>query len=297
MMSELYKLLKNKEIISILDGDKSFGEFNNVQISMPYLSGPDLCAISTTFGLPIEYGWNGGALSRWMYLENLLEYCLNNNKIQQLLSYLFAKDKFVDRLRNLSPEEIEEAYTEIVTTIIKQISGILYFSGNEFTVVSKKFIVKPINAVVELEAPTIKVVDSDYIKGLSERALLDIDNSNYDSAITKCRTLLEEVFCYVIELKNEKPFENGDIGNLYKQVKDLYNMHQSKEIEKRINMLLSGLEKILTAISQMRNNDSDAHGVGSKRIKIQDYHARLFLNASIMMSDFILAVAHKNNYK
>ncbi|TGE31345.1 abortive infection family protein [Desulfosporosinus sp. Sb-LF] len=295
MMNELYKLLKNKEIISILDGDKTFGQINDVQISMPYLSGPDLCALSTTFGLPVEYGWNGGALSRWMYLDNLLEYCINNNKMQQLLSCLFAKNKFIDKLKNLTTEEIEETYAETVNTLIKQISGILYFSGNEFTLVNKQFIVKPINAIVEVEAPTIKVIDSAYIKGLSERALVDIDNSNYDSAITKCRTLLEEVFCYVIELKNEKPSENGDIGSLYKQVKDLYDMHQSKDIDKRINMLLSGLEKILTAISQMRNNDSDAHGVGSKRIRIQDHHARLFLNASIMMSDFILAVAYRKD--
>lgn len=295
MMSDLFKLLKNKEIISILDGDKTFGEIDNVLISMPYLSGPDLCAISTTFGLQVEYGWNGGALSRWMYLDNLIDYCVDKNKIQQLLSYLFAKDKFVDKLKNLTTQEIEETYFKIINTIIKKISEVLYFSGNEFTVINKQFIVKPINTVIEVEAPTIKVIDSDYIKGLSERALFDIDNSNYDSAITKCRTILEEVFCYVIELRNVTPSDNGDIGTLYKQVKDLYNMHQSKDVDKRINSLLSGLEKILTAISQMRNNDSDSHGVGSKRIKIQDHHARLFLNASIMMSDFILAVAHRNN--
>lgn len=294
-MNELYKLLKNKEIIAILDGDKDFGETYGIQISMPYLSGPTLCSISTTFGLQVEYGWNGGALSRWMYLENLIEYCIENNKIQKFLSYLFGKDKFVNKLSNLNPQEIDKAYTEIVNTIVNQISGILYFGGNEFIVVNRQFIVKPINAIVEVEAPIIKVIDRAYIKGLSERALEDIDKSNYDSAITKCRTLLEEVFCYAIELKNEKPSESGDIGTLYKQTKDLYNMHQSKDIDKRINMLLSGLEKILTAISQMRNSDSDAHGVGSRRINIQDHHARLFLNASIMMSDFILAVAHRDN--
>lgn len=39
----------------------------------------------------------------------------------------------------------------------------------------------------------------------------------------------------------------------------LYNMHQDKNLDKRFNGLLSGLEKILTAISEMRNKDSDAH--------------------------------------
>ncbi len=45
--------------------------------------------------------------------------------------------------------------------------------------------------------------------------------------------------------KAKKPSESGDIGKLYNQVKQLYNMHQSKDMDKRINGLLSGLEKIL----------------------------------------------------
>lgn len=70
-------------------------------------------------------------------------------------------------------------------------------------------------------------------------------------------------------------------------------MHQSKDIDKRINGLLSGLEKILSAIAEMRNKGSDAHGVGEKRIKIADHHARLFVNSAIIMADFILSVSEK----
>lgn len=71
----------------------------------------------------------------------------------------------------------------------------------------------------------------------------DISDGNYDSAITKSRTLVEEVFCYVIEKKGVEPSESGDMGKLYNQVKQLYNMHQDKDVDKRINGLLSGLEK------------------------------------------------------
>ena len=37
---------------------------------------------------------------------------------------------------------------------------------------------------------------------------------------TKSRTLLEEVFCHAIEAKKITPVTSGDIGSLYKQVKD-----------------------------------------------------------------------------
>ena len=123
----------------------------------------------------------------------------------------------------------------------------------------------------------------------------DITDGNYDSALTKSRTILEEVFCYVIEKKGENPSDKGDIGKLYNQVKTLYNMHQHKDMDKRINGLLSGLEKICSAIADMRNKVSDSHGVGAKRINIKDYHAHLCVNSALAMADFILAVS--NNVK
>ena len=70
-------------------------------------------------------------------------------------------------------------------------------------------------------------------------------------------------------------------------------MHQDKDNDVRINTLLSGFEKILTSISEMRNNVSDSHGVGQKRLSIKDYHARLYVNSAITMAEFILSV--KNN--
>ena len=145
-----------------------------------------------------------------------------------------------------------------------------------------------------IDTPSIKNISRDYIKDISNRASKDIDNNEYDSAITKSRTLLEEVFCFAIEKQGQNSSVKGNINELYKQVKSLYNMHQNMALDKRINELLSGLEKIISAISNMRNENSDAHGVGIRRIIINDYHARLFVNAATTIADFILSVVeHK----
>ena len=151
--------------------------------------------------------------------------------------------------------------------------------------------------MVEIKAPAIKNIDREYIRSISKRAMEDVDKKNYDSAITKSRTLLEEAFCYVIEKDNKTPSTSGNMSDLYKQVKDSYNMHGDANIDKRINTLLSGLEKIVSAISEMRNKDSDAHGVGASRIKIDEYHARLFVNVAMAMADFILSVEKKAHTK
>ena len=261
---------------------------------MPYLCGSRLCEISTDFGLPKTYSWKGGAQSRWIYLRDIIDHCIEHKRMSELLSFLFSKEQFSRILSGYTADVIESSYSKITTTVIEQINGILYFGGNELIQISGKFLVRPIGTVVSVAAPTIRIIDRSYIKDLSERAMKDVTDENYDSAITKSRTLLEEVFCYVIEKKNETPVDNGDIGKLYNQVKQLYNMHQSKELDKRINGLLSGLEKILNAISEMRNKDSDSHGVGARRISISEHHARLFVNSAMTMADFILAVGDKN---
>lgn len=294
-----FELLREKSILSILDGDVDFGmlEINGtdsgIKISMPYLSGPTLCEISNKFGLPVTYGWNGGAQSRWAYLDDLLAHCIQNKRESDLLAFLFSKGQFVDKLRGQTPEVIEYAYAQIVNAVIDQINGALYFGGNELVQLGKEFVIRKLGSTISVAAPSVKTIDRSYITDLSDRALKDVIDGNYDSAVTKARTLLEEVFCYVIEKKGEAPSESGDIGKLYNQVKQLYNMHQSKDMDKRINGLLSGLEKILSAIAEMRNKGSDSHDVGAKRINIADHHARLFVNSAMTMADFVLAVSEK----
>ncbi len=298
--NKLFGLLRNKKIIEILDGDIKYGDYefedgSTIKISMPYLSGADLCALSTRFGLPVTYSWNGGALSRWQYLDELFEYCIKYNKCSSLLAHMFSLNQFSKLLKGYDAEEIKNAHKVIVNTIIGEINGILVWGGNELAIVGNNFIVHPIESKIEIVAPAIKTIDREYIISISSRAMRDVEQNDFDSAITKARTLLEETFCYVIEKKNEVPSDSGDMSKLYKQVKTLYNMHNDANTDRRINTLLSGLNSIVSAISEMRNKDSDAHGVGSNRINIDEHHARLFVNAAMTMADFIISVYKKQS--
>lgn len=299
-----FRLLMNKDIYAILDGDTKYEDYkfsddqSTVPISMPYLSGPNLCDLSTFFGLSVTYSWSGGGnLSRWEYLDNLFEYCIKAERCSDLLSYLFSKQQFAHMFLGHDVNVIDAAHKFYIDTIMGKINGILYFGGNELVENGGKFAVRKIGDKVEIRAPRIKSIDRSYIRMISVRAHEDVEQKNFDSAITKSRTLLEEVFCYVVEQKKKKPSISGNINSLYKQVKDLYNMHGNEDTDRRINALLSGLEKIVSSISEMRNKDSDAHGVGAARISIDEHHARLFVNAATTMADFILSVEEKANGK
>lgn len=296
-MPNSFELLKTKEIYAILDGDTKYGEYEftdgrTITISMPYLSGPDICSISMIFGYYIEYS----KLSRWQYFDNLFDHCIKNDKCSDLFLYLFSKEQFSKLFpRDLGADEIDKAYQHFFDLVIDKINGILYYGGNELVFLGNQFIIKTIGSKIQIQAPRIKSIDREYVKNISARALDDIEQGNFDSAITKARTLVEETFCYVIEKKSEEPSTSGDINKLYRQVKDLYNMHPNPNADRRVNTLLSGLEKIISAVAEMRNKDSDAHGVGAARLSIEEHHARLFVNAAISMADFILSVENKQN--
>lgn len=297
-MNSNYELLKSKEILSILDGDTTIEEIDAKAIKMPYLSGPNLCDLSQKFGCFQEYNWGNSKkpnLSRWMYLDNLLTHLIEHNNVSEFLKYMFSKERFSDELRNLNNvKEIEERYNYIIKAVIDKINSILYFNGIELCNINNQYIIKKIDEQITIEAPNINSIDIEYVKDISARAIKDIEENNYDSAITKARTLLEEVFCYVIENKGNTPSDSGNIQTLYKQVKDLYNMHTNNEMDVRIKKLLSGLEIIVQSLAEMRNNGSDSHGLGSKRIEVKSHHARLCVNSASSMAEFILSIANNN---
>ncbi len=67
-MNTNFNLLKNKEIIAILDGDFQIEEVDGIRIAMLYLNEPMLCELSQKFGCYQEY-YRGNSsktnLSRW----------------------------------------------------------------------------------------------------------------------------------------------------------------------------------------------------------------------------------------
>lgn len=286
MGKELDRLLCQKEIYEILDGDTVLRATDEGEVKMPYLSGPVLSDMSNNFGVPSCYG----SQSRWCYVDDMMQSAVDAGRISELLKMFFGNQKFAEIVEGGTAEQLEKSRTEIVSLAVGTINKRLFFGGNELRQVGNEYAVVPIGEVVAIDLPKLQVIDREYVKQLSKRAMDDVENDRLDSALTEARTLLEEVFCYVIEARNVSPSDKGDINRLYGQVADLYNMHASKDMDRRINTLISGLNKVISSIAEMRNKNSDAHGVGERRVTIRDYHARLVVNSAATVADFILSV-------
>ncbi|WFC04183.1 abortive infection family protein [Lactiplantibacillus pentosus] len=306
---EKYNLLKNKEIAKILDGDETFGDFEStnanpyfgfstLKIGLPRLSGREICDVAKMFGSTLEYDGNN---SRWQYMFDLIDYGVKSGRIDNMLAYLFDDSNFVRNVNGLNKDEFERFHSKSVESALERINTLLHFGGNKLIIDGKKVHIVSVNpSTPKISVKNVKTIDRNYIKSLSDRAVTNVDSGHYDSALTQARTILEETFDYVLEKRNIQPSSKGDINKLYKQVKDEYKMHENKNADKRINRLLSGLENIVSAVSEMRNKNSDSHGVGESRLTIDKHHARLAVNSATTMADFILSVEKKsagdNNY-
>ena len=290
-----FKALLKKDIYAILDGDTILRvkkEDEAYEIKMPNLSGQQLVDMCKTFGLYRQYG-----ASRWTYVDDLLKYGIQNDRCDEILSYIFDKERFISLTRLSSPEEVDEAYKTIVNAAIDRINSILYLGRTELQCVNGNFYVTEIGKTVSVSSTNIKLINVPYVRSLRERCEEDFLASNYDSVITKSRTLIEEVLIHILEQNRVVPSEKGDLNLLYNQVKKLFGMQQSPQYDKRINSMLGGLEKIVSAVCEMRNNDSDAHGAGSRRINIRDYEARLTMNSAITFCEYYLDIEkhHREN--
>ena len=216
-----FSLLINKDIIAILIGDVNvFGSY-----SLPRMSGPNLCNLCTQFGLKRTYEWGGANSSRWGYMYDLLEFLNKQGRVGDLLSYLMDMSRF-DELNGLGDlEKVKETYRAIVESAIRMINSHLLIARKEVRIVHNKFIMASIGEDISFETPKVKVINSEYIKELPDRIKDDIANKDYDSVITKSRTLLEEVLIHIIEkMTFERYKSNGNLIKIYQDATELLNM-------------------------------------------------------------------------
>lgn len=234
--------------------------------------------------------------SRWEYMQDLMKHLNPQGRIPDLLSYLMQQDRFKNLIGVGNIQKVDETYKGVIKSAIDAINAQLVIARVELRLVNKTFVLTRAGEEVVIETPKVKNITSQYIRELLDRIKDDLDNKDYDSVITKSRTLLEEVLIFIIEkMTFERYKSSGDLVKMYQDATELLNMRQKSDWDKRINELLDGLHKIVNAISSMRNMNSDAHGAGSGRINIKKREALLAAHSSMMLAEYWLSVFEKRD--
>lgn len=285
MKDDSFKILRKKEFYEFLEGSgPTLAEYKGTEYGMPYYTASELASICTNFGCG---DYPGG--SRWTYVEALLDFAIAEERCDELLCFFFSEERFSNLNDLRTMDEIDTVYQSIVKAAIAYINTTIRLSRRELVFADGHFYIVETGKKPVIETPKLNILSVPYVLGLRERCNNDLLSGNFDSVITKSRTMIEEILVQILE--NNKCFNipRGDIIKQYNEVKNLYGMQQSKEYDARINSLLSGLERIVQAVAEMRNANSDAHGVGSRRINIRECEARLVMNASITFCEYILS--------
>jgi hypothetical protein len=238
-----------------------------------------------------EFGlkdFQGG--SRWEYVEAMLEFAINNAKCDELFQ-LFFDLRYFENLKEIGPlPEIEQVHQMVVSAAISEINKIILLTKKKLQCIEGHYYIVEIGQAPVIETSKFETDSISYVRSLRNRCEDDLVNGHFDSVVTKSRTLMEETLIHILERKNIPRQSHGDIYKLYSQVKESLHMVQNKSYDKRVNGLLSGLEKIVQNIAEMRNTTSDAHGVGSSRIRIKEREARLIMNSSITFCEYMLSI-------
>ena len=291
---EKFKILLQKDIYELLEGSgsgASLVKFNGKEYGMPYYSATMLEKLCREFGVTDTLGG-----SRWNYVETLMKYAIENQRCDELFRVLFDETRFTNLQDIEDLDDVDKVYKQIIFAAIKQINHFIRLSRNKLVYIDGHFMIVENGKVPVIDTPKLNVRSIPYVQGLRERCKADFQSGNYDSVITKSRTMIEEILVQILEENSLDEITKGDVIKLYNQVKSINNMQQTSDKDKRVNSVLSGLERIVQSIAEMRNANSDAHGVGSKRITIRECEARLVMNSAITFCEYIISI-HDKHYQ
>lgn len=134
---------------------------------------------------------------------------------------------------------------------------------------------------------TFKRVDWEHVQDAWRKAL-DRREIDPDGAITAARTLLETVCKHILDEKDVMYDDKMDLPKLYGKTAEQVNLAPSQHTEQVIKQILGGCNTVVEGIGSLRNSLGDAHGKGSKHLKVSSRHAELTVNLAGTTATFLI---------
>lgn len=122
-----WNVILNRKILDLFIGDGSLK--NNViygEYAMPHMNGEEICNFGKKIGCIINY--NEEKLARWQYMERIVNYAIQNDKINDFFKNLISMERFeylVDE--NTYVNSPQEYYWNIVNSLFVRINDYLQF--------------------------------------------------------------------------------------------------------------------------------------------------------------------------
>lgn len=248
--------------------------------SAPYLSGPKLVRFYNECGFDDVYG--DGFPSRWRYSKDKI---VEINGTQRLKIIL---EEFVDPRRFDGDEALTEKVVSEINQLIKYDGFALIKRGDLYKIADTKgnFI----------EPEVVSTIGHEFVKEQIQKCRQKIESEDFNGAITNARTLCEAVFIHIIETVEAVEVKNdGNLLSLWSRVKKALRIDLNKsEVPDFIFQILSGLSSSVNGLAGISNNASDRH---ANKFNTKRHHAKLAVNSTMTLCDFLIDVTNEKAAK
>lgn len=237
----------------------------------PYQSGPNLVLFFNKFGFNEIY--ESGFPSRWKYTEDKLRELNGKKDVYQII------EETVDPRRFHGLEiKIEDAVSKL-NEILKFDKLELVKNGDFYKIFSTN------GKLIKPEASSS--INHNFINQQIEKCQKKVLEQDYTGAITNARSLLEAIFIEIIERHEMSEVKNdGDLEKLWKKVKKIMKLEIDVEtLPDYVIQILSGIETSIKGLAGLSNNAGDRHAI---KFNTRKHHAKLAVNLSMTISDFLI---------
>jgi hypothetical protein len=242
------------------------------------MTGPQLVEFYNECGFDDIY--TNGFPSRGMYSVQKIESANGTSRLKAIL------EEYVDPRRF-----VEDEFK--VDKIVYEINKLIKYDGFALIKKGDRYRVADINGKF-VEPETLKTSGHEFISEQIEKCQEKIFNKDYNGAITNARTMVEAVLIHLIETIEGADVKNdGNVLSLWSRAKKALKIDLKKdEIPDSIFQILAGLDTSIQGLAGLSNNAGDRH---ANKFNTKRHHAKLAVNLSMTICDFLLDVL--NNRK
>lgn len=220
-------------------------------------SGPEIYEWFGQFSDEIgDYPWDGAG-SRWMMFEDCLETFPLARQCKLLL-------KMIDYRGPMKHGRPDEAECDQLRNLVLNFAASL--RGTESILMTASW-----ESVREAWTKALERVPGDP-----------------EGAITSARTSLESVCKHILEECNVEDRSKGNLVKLYKATAKELRLSPGGYSEDVFRQILGGCASIAAGLSGLRNIYGDSHGKGKSYPRPQSRHARLAINATMTLAEFLI---------
>ncbi|MCM3443277.1 MULTISPECIES: abortive infection family protein [Metabacillus] len=202
------------------------------------------------------------------------------DKLPDFINYCRTLDEFWGHIK----QEFG-TYQERRNYLRDQFHNILFFLENQSDTVMDET-----NTFFEEEV-TFEYIQNTWKKALSRK------EEDPEGAITTARSLLESVCKHILEESGVTVDEKWEMPKLYKETQLILNLSPDGYTEQIFKQILSGCSSIVNGVASLRNKLSDAHGRGTNVIVPDKKHAKMTVNLSGTIAEFLLTTWEEQNKK